>query len=109
MGFVDTLAKAKAYDDAAKQAAMQNAEVANRAKQMYAKEQQAMMQAEDARRLGLAHQLGAREMANDLIASKIGTIPNPQDPRFATPVMRDAMASQGLAAQQYMNQYNGAR
>lgn len=109
MGFLDTLAKAKAYDDIAKQTAEKNAAVAGHAEKIYAQEQQAIAQAEEARRLGLAHQLGKREMADDLAASQLGTVPVVKDPRFTTPVMRDALVPQGLASQVYTNQYNGAR
>lgn len=109
MGFLDTLSKAKAYDDLAKQTAEKNAAVADQAKQMYAQEQQAIAQAEEARRLGLAHQLGKREMADDLVASQLGTVPVVKDPRFTAPVMRDALVPQGLANQAYTNQYNGVR
>lgn len=108
MGFLDTVNKAKAYEVGEKEAAAQNAQVAEYAKNKFLADKAAQQEAHANEALGLAKSLGKRELMDELHASQLGTIPGQiQEPRFAQPTMRAAMQPYGLAEQHYANQYNG--
>lgn len=115
MGFLDTVAKAKAFDDSAKTVAMQNATVAQEVQDAYARNAQAqklsdMKMQQEA--LGLAYMAGNKNMpvgsmtnaqtAQD-VQQMYGVPTNTGDARFSG---GDMMTNLGLAGNSY-NQYKG--
>lgn len=93
--------------ESARQVAKENAAVAEYAKQQYAEGLAAQQAAEQQANLVKAKELGKYEMLDNLRAAQlVGQVVQPvrREPRFAQPVMRDALDMQ---PEPTFNQYQG--
>lgn len=111
MGFLDTKAKAAAYENSAKQVAEQNAMTAAQANELMrreglarqrAAEQQALLQAKEYGKYELMDELRAAQQAQQ-VQAQYGMPQDSPDQRFAQPMMADQL---GLA-QRRANTYQG--